>query len=909
MSAHLLIIPTPSQAELVWDAAPRDGSNNPTSGTWDNALCNWTPDGGFHNIPWVAGKNAKLLGATTLTISGTVDVGNLDMSSASDTITGGTINFAAAVTIADGSTNDVISSIIAGAATSITKTGTGTLTISSALSTFIGNLLITAGTLKGATGTVNGSTGFAGPANFAATKIQLSAGAVFDNGGAGSGASDIPYGLTLNGTGINGSCWVNSGSGAALGQIQTPNIALSANATIGSVTGATGNMAMIAPSFGVTTIVLVTFKLTKIGSNTITLIGTSITKTGVLTANDVTISGGKLSTATTALAASTIGITLSNTAGVILECLIASAIGALSTSGNSSSVTMASGITLTVGNSNGVASTFYNLSGLGSLTVTGSANTFFYSNSYSGTTTFSVSGISRVGNTDTPFGTSALVVASSFTLATNTDSAATRTWSNAITINSGVTLSVDGGYFSIVLSGKISGPGNLSGASSGSVSLTHTGNDNTGTLTSGNMAGMILSFASWAGAVSINVANFVITATCTSGNLTSASSTGTITINASVTWSVTKTTSSTVNNVLAGAGNFVLLGTATLTMGGVNTCSGTFRIGASNGSMSFSTYSAAAAFASLGFLANGYIRFTQASAVTMSRPLVLADVVGTTASAAGSSVQAFQFQTVATTHTISGLISGGGATAILLLRCSSSADASTIIVMATSNTYTALETLLYSGRFIISAGVANPFGSSTMVRLWLNASASGDLVFNETRTFSYNLNFYGSTSTINANGFTVTLSGVVSGGATASLVGTGKFIFTAANTVASILVGSSADITGSTPALTVSSGGRLSGGSAQTGVVTALTMSAVGSILDVNSITTSSCSMISITTLTAASGFSVNVLGALNLGTYTLIACSGALPSTVPTLTTNNSGHTCTLMWTPGIGLELLVSV
>jgi hypothetical protein len=30
-------------------------------------------------------------------------------------------------------------------------------------------------------------------------------------------------------------------------------------------------------------------------------------------------------------------------------------------------------------------------------------------------------------------------------LATNTDSAATRTWSNAITINSGVTLSVDGG--------------------------------------------------------------------------------------------------------------------------------------------------------------------------------------------------------------------------------------------------------------------------------------------------------------------------------------------------------------------------------------------------------------------------------------------------------------------------------
>jgi autotransporter-associated beta strand protein len=99
------------------------------------------------------------LAAGTVSVSGTVNAGTLTFGSQSGAITlsGGTaLNFAAASVITVNNTSDTISSPITGAATSLTKTGTGTLTLSQGPGAS-GDLTVTAGklTINGGDWTVN----------------------------------------------------------------------------------------------------------------------------------------------------------------------------------------------------------------------------------------------------------------------------------------------------------------------------------------------------------------------------------------------------------------------------------------------------------------------------------------------------------------------------------------------------------------------------------------------------------------------------------------------------------------------------------------------------------------------------------------------------------------------------------
>jgi autotransporter-associated beta strand protein len=94
------------------------------------------------------GNGGSGLGAGTITV-GTVSAGNMTFASGSGAIvlSGGTITLAAAATITVDNTADTISSILAGAATSLTKLGTGTITLSG-VNTYSGATVISAGMLK-----------------------------------------------------------------------------------------------------------------------------------------------------------------------------------------------------------------------------------------------------------------------------------------------------------------------------------------------------------------------------------------------------------------------------------------------------------------------------------------------------------------------------------------------------------------------------------------------------------------------------------------------------------------------------------------------------------------------------------------------------------------------------------------
>ena len=127
-------------------------STNSTGSTSPGSVSTTTGDA----LNFGSGTNG--LGGGTITISGTVDSGAMTFAPASGAITlsTGTINLGPAVTITVSNAADTISAVLAGAATSVTKSGTGTLTLSG-VNTFAGQLNIENGTVYNNTGLNNKS--------------------------------------------------------------------------------------------------------------------------------------------------------------------------------------------------------------------------------------------------------------------------------------------------------------------------------------------------------------------------------------------------------------------------------------------------------------------------------------------------------------------------------------------------------------------------------------------------------------------------------------------------------------------------------------------------------------------------------------------------------------------------------
>ena len=158
--AALLAAPAASAATYYWDTDGTTAGYGSTAGTWGtSAFWTVTATGGSPHGATVSPTtgDAVNFGSATLALTSSatgVTVGTANAASITFgagqttpvTLSSGTITLGAAATIAVNNTADTIGSVLAGAATSLTKTGTGTL-ILSGNNTYAGGTTVSAGTL------------------------------------------------------------------------------------------------------------------------------------------------------------------------------------------------------------------------------------------------------------------------------------------------------------------------------------------------------------------------------------------------------------------------------------------------------------------------------------------------------------------------------------------------------------------------------------------------------------------------------------------------------------------------------------------------------------------------------------------------------------------------------------------
>jgi fibronectin-binding autotransporter adhesin len=174
-----------------WDNNGATGGFGTASGTWaapttGSSSQGWSTDGTGGTLPTSQttattdtinfGNGATGLGAGTINVTGNVSAGSMTFASGSGAITlsGGTITLAATETTTVNNTTDTIASIIAGAGTTFTKAGTGTLILTGA-NTYTGGTAVSGGVLK------IGGSGSLGNGTYAGA-ITLSNNAIFEFG-------------------------------------------------------------------------------------------------------------------------------------------------------------------------------------------------------------------------------------------------------------------------------------------------------------------------------------------------------------------------------------------------------------------------------------------------------------------------------------------------------------------------------------------------------------------------------------------------------------------------------------------------------------------------------------------------------------------------------------------------------
>lgn len=206
------------RAESVyWDingATAGAGATTAPSGPWGGTNLNWSTsiDGTATTAAWVTGNTAIFSAGTnatssfTVTLSGTPTIGGLTVEEGSPVITGGTalgINATTTPFTINGATT-TITSAITGAACSIAKAGSGTLTLNGVIGTTTGGLNVTAGTLVvgSAANTFTGGISIDG----ATAVLQMTAGTT-----AGT-ATAAPLGVFPGGTGYKTVALDNGGT-------------------------------------------------------------------------------------------------------------------------------------------------------------------------------------------------------------------------------------------------------------------------------------------------------------------------------------------------------------------------------------------------------------------------------------------------------------------------------------------------------------------------------------------------------------------------------------------------------------------------------------------------------------------------------------------------------------------------
>ncbi len=462
-----------------------DGANT-FSGTYtlqsgDTVFNSVTAENGAPSVVINGGR--LLLGSPFA--NGTATIGNLSG-------TGGSIStaYGAAVGTRTLSVNQTVDATFAGAmqdasggrVLAFTKTGAATLTLAGA-GAFTGPANILQGALKIGNSTALGAT------NYSVTKVVIGSGATLDLNGFG----DTKYGVTLAGGAL-----VNTGAATARNLIQTPNLLLSANATVGG----SGDFAMIASGYGANSLDLAGFTLTKTGTNSLGMASTTATAgtirveggaiemgisnggtgfTGTSTAINLAATGSKL----TVTRASTIG-SLSGAVGTLLALNNTLTIGTLSPTNFFGGDITGTG-QLALGGSGRFTfdrttdgSVAVTISGTGSLGKSGTGKlTLTGANTFSGGT-FITEGTLVVGST-AAFGSGAVIVNG------GTLNMGGRALSNSVTLSGG-SLAGDGTLNGVLTAANLSTSSNLTLA--GANNLTGTTLVSAGILTVANVGAL-----------------------------------------------------------------------------------------------------------------------------------------------------------------------------------------------------------------------------------------------------------------------------------------------------------------------------------------------------------------------------------------------------------------------------------
>ena len=542
--------------------------------------------------------DATNIGSGTLTI----DLGTL-------AITGTGASFANAITAGTGGATISVSNTatltgVVGGSGALTKTGTGSLTLSGT-NTYTGGTTVSTGTLAVSGGSAIADTG----------AVTVSSGATLELGaaetigslsGAGSvtlgghtltvnlsggattfsGAIGGTGGLTKSGTGTltlsgantyTGATTVSGGflttlGGSAIGDSSAVTVEsgatliLAAAETIGSLAGA-GSVTLLDTlttggdnsSTTFSGVLSGTGSLAKTGTGTLTLSGTN-TRSGA-----TTVSAGTLAVSGGSAIADTGAVTVGSDA--TLNLLAAETIGSLAGSG---SVTLGAN-TLTTGADNNSTTFSGAISGTGGLTKTGTGTlTLSGANSYTGTTSVSGGILSVTGGSAIADG-GAVTVSSGATLSLGAaETIGSLAGAGSVTLGAN-TLTAGGNNGTTTFSGAISGSGGLTKAGTGTLTLSGTNTYTGATTLSGG--GLTVSGGSAIGDTSaVSVGTGTTLTLANDETIGSLAGSGTVAVGANTLTTGVDNSSTTFSGTITGTGTGTLSldGTGTLTLSGNN---------------------------------------------------------------------------------------------------------------------------------------------------------------------------------------------------------------------------------------------------------------------------------------------------------------------------------------------------
>lgn len=444
------------------------------------------------------------------------------------TISAGTLEIGVTGTLGGGAYAGLISG-----AGNLNYDSTATQILSGSNTSFTGNVAVNAGILK------LGNSNALGAVNTAVSKVTVASGATLDVSG-----NTGDYGVTIAGSGSAGQgALINSGASTGT-SAQTPNITLSANATIGG----SGDFYEIAQSSGADTLTLAGFTLTKIGSNNIWLANTTVTS------GTIEVSGGALAQYTASNAAAA-AIILDNTAGVGLSLNnIALSVGSLTGGGTTGgNVSLGSG-TLTVGALGSTTTYAGVISGTGGLTLTGSGLLAITgANTYTGAATISSGTLSFASGS---LASSSAILMNGGTLQWNGSN--TQDVSSQITMVNSAVATFD------TVGNNVSLASAIGSGSSGS--LVKVG---AGTLVLGVAA-------TYTGATTVSAGTLQLGSSSASGGLASSS----VAVNAAGTLAFGEAGTVTLTTPISGSGKIAQTGSGTTTLAGTNSFAGTVAVNA-----------------------------------------------------------------------------------------------------------------------------------------------------------------------------------------------------------------------------------------------------------------------------------------------------------------------------------------